>query len=87
MHFSGLSGMPRRIFDYPDAFAGWNYISSIGSFLVGFSALFFFYIVFRIFYDKRPAGMNPWGDGTNTLEWTLPSPPAFHTYEELPKIS
>ena len=44
-HFLGLSGMPRRIPDYPDAFAGWNLISSFGSILSVVSSLFFFYIV------------------------------------------
>jgi heme/copper-type cytochrome/quinol oxidase subunit 1 len=46
MHFLGLSGMPRRIPDYPDAFAGWNSVSSFGSLLSALSALLFFYILF-----------------------------------------
>ena len=48
MHFLGLAGMPRRISDYPDAFAGWNQICSAGSFLSVFSTLLFFYIVFNM---------------------------------------
>jgi heme/copper-type cytochrome/quinol oxidase subunit 1 len=46
MHFLGLAGMPRRIPDYPSAYAGWNWIASFGSFISAFSALFFFYIVY-----------------------------------------
>lgn len=46
MHFLGLAGMPRRIPDYPDAFAGWNAVASFGSYVSALSALFFFYIVY-----------------------------------------
>ncbi|AIK95938.1 cytochrome c oxidase subunit I [Candidatus Odyssella acanthamoebae] len=87
MHFLGLSGMPRRIPDYPDAFAGWNYVVSLGGFLSGFAGLFFFYVLYRVFRDKVPCPGNPWGEGADTLEWTLPSPPEFHSFEEQPKIS
>ena len=89
MHFAGLSGMPRRIPDYPDAYAGWNYISSIGAFMSGFAALFFFYVVYRIFKDKNTCSNNPWNaaEDEQTLEWTLPSPPPFHTFETQPRIS
>lgn len=86
MHFLGLAGMPRRIPDYPDAFAGWNYVSSIGAFLSGFSALFFFYVIYRIFKDKVKCPDNPWGDGATTLEWYVSSPPPFHTFEHQPII-
>lgn len=86
MHFLGLAGMPRRIPDYPDAYAGWNYVSSMGGFLTGFATLFFLYIVYRIFRDKEPCPPNPWGEGATTLEWTLPSPPLFHSFEEQPVI-
>ena len=46
MHFLGLAGMPRRIPDYPDAFAGWNAVASFGSYISALSAIFFFYIVY-----------------------------------------
>ena len=81
-HFLGLAGMPRRIPDYPDVYAHWNLISSYGSYLAGFGALWFLYVVARIFIDKIPAGENPWGEGAVTVEWKLPSPPAFHTFEK-----
>ena len=85
-HFLGLAGMPRRIVDYPDAFAGWNLVSSLGSYLSGFGALVFFFGVAHAFARKQRAGDNPWGAGATTLEWTLPSPPPFHQYSELPVI-
>jgi len=46
MHFLGLAGMPRRIPDYPDAYAGWNSIASYGSYVSLVGMLFFFYIVY-----------------------------------------
>jgi cytochrome c oxidase subunit I len=87
MHFLGLAGMPRRIADYPDAFAGWNMVASIGAFISYASTVFFVFIVFHTFFAGRRAAANPWGEGATTLEWQVPSPPPFHTYEELPVIS
>jgi len=86
MHFAGLSGMPRRIPDYPDAYAGWNEIASYGSYLSAFGVLIFLYAVWRGFASRERVGENPWGEGATTLEWTLPSPPAFHSFDELPEI-
>lgn len=85
-HFLGLAGMPRRYVDYPDAYAGWNYVSSIGSYIFGFGLLVFFAANIVAFVQKRKAAANPWGEGANTLEWTLSSPPPFHQFEQLPKI-
>jgi cytochrome c oxidase subunit 1 len=85
-HFLGLAGMPRRIADYPDAFAGWNYVSSLGSFVSALGTLVFFYGVANAFMRKERAADNPWGAGATTLEWTLPSPPPFHQFNELPLI-
>ena len=86
-HFLGLAGMPRRYIDYPDAYATWNNISSIGSEITVVSVILFFYVVFDAFAKKRIAGDNPWGVGATTLEWTLSSPPPFHCYETLPRIT
>ena len=85
-HFLGLAGMPRRIPDYPDVYAGWNYVSSIGSYIGGISALWFLAVVWATLKHGKPAGDNPWGEGTHTLEWTIPSPPPFHTFEVPPVI-
>jgi cytochrome c oxidase subunit 1 len=86
-HFLGLQGMPRRIPDYPDAYAGWNEISSYGSYLSAFGVLVFLLLLFRTSTAGARVGENPWGAGATTLEWTLPSPPAFHSYDELPVIT
>lgn len=85
-HFLGLAAMPRRIPDYPDAYALWNYWSSIGSYIGAASAIFFLVVVADMFIRKRPAGDNPWGEGAQTLEWTVSSPPPFHTFETLPVV-
>ncbi len=85
-HFLGLAGMPRRIPDYPDMYAGWNYVSSLGAILTGGSVVFWLFIaVYTIFFGRKAAG-NPWGEGANTLEWTLSSPPPFHQFEIQPRV-
>lgn len=86
MHFLGIAGMPRRVPDYPDAYSGWNYVASIGGFMAAFSGLFFFYVVYRVYKDKTKCPANPWGDGADTLEWSVPSPAPFHTFENQPTI-
>jgi cytochrome c oxidase subunit 1 len=85
-HFLGLAGMPRRYVDYPDAFAGWNEIASIGSYISYASTLLFLYILFDMFVRGRKVEANYWGEGATTLEWTVSSPPPFHTYNDLPVI-
>ncbi len=85
-HFLGLAGMPRRYIDYPDAYAGWNMVSSYGSYISAVGVLIFLFCVFEAFAKKRVAGDNPWGEGANTLEWQLTSPPPFHQWEQLPRI-
>jgi cytochrome c oxidase subunit 1 len=85
-HFLGLAGMPRRYVDYPDALWGWNFVSSIGSFISGIGVLIFFYGMVVAFSRKERAAANPWGPGATTLEWTLPSPPPFHQFDVLPRI-
>jgi cytochrome c oxidase subunit 1 len=85
-HFLGLAGMPRRYADYPDAFAGWNYVSSVGSYISGVGVLIFLYTMAHALMRKVPAGANPWGPGATTLEWTLSSPPPFHQFSVLPRI-
>ncbi|MEM9750668.1 MAG: cbb3-type cytochrome c oxidase subunit I, partial [Pseudomonadota bacterium] len=86
-HFLGLAGMPRRYIDYPDAFAGWNNISTIGYYITVVAVLVFLFGVAHAFFIKKTrAANNPWGEGATTLEWTLSSPPPFHQFNELPRI-
>ena len=86
-HFLGLAGMPRRYIDYPDAYATWNLVSSLGAYLSFAGVLLFLYIIFEAFQKKVLAGDNPWGSGATTLEWTLSSPPPYHQFETLPRIT
>ena len=87
-HFLGRQGMPRRYIDYPEAFAYWNYISSWGAFLSFASFLFFIGVIFwSLLYGRKATEANPWNEYADTLEWTLPSPPPEHTFEQLPKQS
>ena len=85
-HFLGLAGMPRRYADYPDAFAFWNGISSAGAYITTLGTLVFLLGLVVAFARREKAAANPWGVGATTLEWTLPSPPAFHSYDILPRI-
>ena len=85
-HFLGVAGMPRRIPDYPDAFAGWNLVSSIGAYISFAAALLFLYIIWRTFATGERVAPNPWGAGATTLEWTVSSPPPLHSFETLPRF-
>jgi cytochrome c oxidase subunit 1 len=86
-HFLGLAGMPRRYVDYPDAYALWNYVSSVGSYITALGTVCFLIGVLVAFARKQKAADNPWGAGATTLEWTLSSPPPFHSYDKLPRIT
>ncbi len=84
-HFLGRAGMPRRYLDYPEAYALWNYVSSIGAFISFASFLLFFYIVwYTLTRGQKVENPNYWDDPIGTLEWTLPNPPPEHTFETLP---
>ena len=82
--------MPRRIPDYPDAFAGWNAVCSYGSYISVIASCLFFYIVYLTFTTGTMTSENPWAttidENVSTLEWNLPSPPAYHTFEEIPSV-
>src|SRR5262245_51208465 len=86
-HFLGLAGMPRRYVDYPEAFAYWNWWSSVGSYITAAGTIVFVLgMLYAYFGARQRVGNNPWGAGATTLEWQLPSPPAFHSYETLPQF-
>nr|YP_010041384.1 cytochrome c oxidase subunit 1 [Pisolithus tinctorius]QPA36164.1 cytochrome c oxidase subunit 1 [Pisolithus tinctorius] len=98
-HFLGLAGMPRRIPDYPDAFAGWNAISSFGSLISVVATVLFGYIIYDIFVNGKEVNNNPWAvpsyftsltqfenetDTSKTIEWALSSPIPLHAFNMLP---
>lgn len=86
MHFLGLAGMPRRYADYPMQFADFHAVATIGAFWFGLSQLIFLLAIVRSVRgqgEKAPA--KPW-DGAIGLEWALPSPAPFHTWETPPTV-
>ena len=85
MHFVGLAGMPRRIPDYNLQFADFNMISSIGAFMFGTTQLLFLFIVIKCIRGGQPAPAKPW-DGADGLEWTVPSPAPYHTFQTPPEV-
>jgi cytochrome c oxidase subunit 1 len=86
MHFLGLAGMPRRIPDYATQFADVNMIVSIGGFCFGLTQLLFLYIVIKCIKGGEKAPAKPW-EGAEGLEWSIPSPAPYHTFEVPPKVS
>ena len=85
MHFLGLAGMPRRIPDYSVQFTDWNVISSLGGFVFGVSQLLFAYIVIKCIRGGEKVSDQVW-EGADGLEWTLSSPPPYHSFTEAPQI-
>jgi cytochrome c oxidase subunit I len=86
-HFLGLQGMPRRYIDYADGFHTWHLVSSFGYAITLAATLVFFIGLAEAMIRRRKGVANPWGEGATTLEWTLPSPPPFHQYNELPHVT
>lgn len=92
MHFLGLAGMPRRYADYPAQFTDFNQLATIGAFGFGLIQVYFLlFIVLPVYFPKyfgknlKQAGDRPW-DGAEGLEWTVPSPAPFHTFETPPEV-
>ena len=86
MHFLGQQSMPRRYPDYPEAFAYWNEIASLGYVVMAAGMVIFFVNIAWAYIGGRRAEGNYWGEGATTLEWTLSSPPPFHQFETLPQV-
>lgn len=91
--------MPRRIPDYPDAFEGWNTISSIGSLISVAATAIFLYVIYDMLVYQPNAAVNTWGEpsyfmdsrtyveapaNSTTLEWVLPTPTPYHAYMMMP---
>jgi len=84
-HFLGLAGMPRRIPDYSLQFADWNLISSLGGFAFGLAQVFFLYVLIKTIKGGEKATAQVW-EGAEGLEWTVPSPAPYHTFETAPEV-
>src|SRR5262245_46982965 len=85
-HFLGLAGMPRRIPDYATQFTDWNMWSSIAAFGFGLSQLLFPYIIYKCVKGGAKATDDVW-EGSHGLEWLLPSPPPYHSWETPPRVT
>jgi cytochrome c oxidase subunit 1 len=84
-HFLGLAGMPRRIPDYSTQFTEFNQMSSLGGFAFGLTQLLFVYIVIKTVRGGSKATDEVW-EGAEGLEWTLPSPPPYHSFTTAPEV-
>jgi cytochrome c oxidase subunit I len=84
MHLIGVQGMPRRVFDYADQFAGWNLAISIASFMLGMSSLIFLYNMVTSWRSGPRATANPWK--ALTLEWQVSSPPPIFNFDHIPTV-
>jgi cytochrome c oxidase subunit 1 len=84
MHYIGLRGMPRRVFDYDEAFGDMNLFISIASFVLGASFILFVYNMMTSWVRGPIAEANPWH--ARTLEWQVSSPPPIFNFDEIPQV-
>jgi cytochrome c oxidase subunit 1 len=84
MHYIGLRGMPRRVFDYDEAFGDLNFVISLASFALGASFVIFAYNMITSWVRGPVAEANPWR--ANTLEWQVSSPPPIFNFDEIPQV-
>jgi len=85
MYLLGLAGMPRRYYDYLPQYTNLHQVSTFGSWIVALGLFLMFWNLARSRKKGRPVGINPWGAAT--LEWTLPSPPPTHNFDEEPVVT
>jgi cytochrome c oxidase subunit 1 len=97
-HFLGLQGMPRRISDYPDGFAGWNLVSSFGSIISVSATWLFLFIIYQQLVEGKAASRYTWqptefhsdilqtylNRAYDSIEWAIQSPPKPHSFVSLP---
>ena len=85
MHFVGLAGMPRRIPDYAVQFTDFNQIATIGAFGFGFSQILLLVVVVKCIRGGKKATDQVW-EGARGLEWSVSSPPPYHTFDPQPIV-
>lgn len=85
MHFLGLAGMPRRVVDYSLQYTDFNQIASIGAFVLGAAQFIFLYNIIMTIRGGKQASAEVW-EGARGLEWTVPSPAPYHTFEHPPEV-
>lgn len=97
-HFLGLQGMPRRISDYPDSFAGWNLVSSLGSLISVIATYIFLDVLYVQLTKGKESSRYTWltpqfytdilrgllERAYESIEWGLNSPPKPHSFVSLP---
>lgn len=87
MHFLGLAGMPRRIPVYAVQFTEFNQLSTVGAFILGFAQLIFLYLILKMCFGKdKPITSDKVWEGAHGLEWTVPTPVPYHTFETAPVV-
>ncbi|MFQ5948481.1 MAG: cbb3-type cytochrome c oxidase subunit I, partial [Acidimicrobiia bacterium] len=87
MHLLGLNGMPRRTYRYDDGLGWnlWNFVATVGAFVIAFSILLFLVNWYRSIKRGTLAAADPWD--ARTLEWSIPSPPPEHNFDEIPLVT
>jgi cytochrome c oxidase subunit 1 len=81
----GSRGMPRRYYNYLEEFQIWHQLSTVGAYILGLGFLMTTVSLLRSLKKKPDAPMNPWG--SNTLEWTIPSPPPWDNFKDVPQVT
>jgi cytochrome c oxidase subunit 1 len=86
MHFTGMDGMPRRIYTYASGMGWdfWNVVSTVGAFVLALSFLVLIYNIVKSWRSGEKASADPWD--ARTLEWSIPSPPPEYNFIEIPVV-
>lgn len=86
MHFLGLTGMPRRVADYSVQYTDFNMMASIGAFILGAAQVIFLYNIIMTVRGGKKASDKVW-EGAQGLEWSIPSPAPYHTFQRPPVVT